>query len=123
MNLKAEFLEDQKAKTEEIETILKEFLPREEGYQKIIMEAMGYSLLAGGKRLRPMLMKEVYLLFSEGTENLEEKKALHAFMAAQEMIHTYSLVHDDLPAMDDDEYRRGRKTTHVVFGEDMQFRQ
>ncbi len=119
MNLKAEFLEDQKAKTEEIETILKEFLPREEGYQKIIMEAMGYSLLAGGKRLRPMLMKEVYLLFSEGTENLEEKKALHAFMAAQEMIHTYSLVHDDLPAMDDDEYRRGRKTTHVVFGEDM----
>ena len=66
-----------------------------------------------------MLMKEVYLLFSEGTENLEEKKALHAFMAAQEMIHTYSLVHDDLPAMDDDEYRRGRKTTHVVFGEDM----
>ena len=57
MNLKAEFLEDQKAKTEEIETILKEFLPREEGYQKIIMEAMGYSLLAGGKRLRPMLMK------------------------------------------------------------------
>lgn len=119
MNLKAEFLEDQKAKTEEIETILKEFLPREEGYQKIIMEAMGYSLLAGGKRLRPMLMKEVYLLFSEGTENLEEKKALHAFMVAQEMIHTYSLVHDDLPAMDDDEYRRGRKTTHVVFGEDM----
>ena len=119
MNLKAEFLEDQKAKTEEIETILKEFLPREEGYQKIIMEAMGYSLLAGGKRLRPMLMKEVYLLFSEGTENLEEKKALHAFMAAQEMIHTYSLVHDDLPAMDDDEYRRVRKTTHVVFGEDM----
>ena len=119
MNLKAEFLEDQKAKTEEIETILKEFLPREEGYQKIIMEAMGYSLLAGGKRLRPMLMKEVYLLFSEGTENPEEKKALHAFMAAQEMIHTYSLVHDDLPAMDDDEYRRGRKTTHVVFGEDM----
>ena len=119
MNLKAEFLEDQKAKTEEIETILKEFLPREEGYQKIIMEAMGYSLLAGGKRLRPMLMKEVYLLFSEGTENLEEKKALHAFMAAQEMIHTYSLVHDELPAMDDDEYRRGRKTTHVVFGEDM----
>ncbi len=119
MNLKAEFLEDQKAKTEEIETILKEFLPREEGYQKIIMEAMGYSLLAGGKRLRPMLMKEVYLLFSEGTENLEEKKALHAFMAAQEMIHTYSLVHDDLPAMDNDEYRRGKKTTHIVYGEDI----
>ncbi len=119
MNLKAEFLENQKTKVEEIEMVLKEYLPEEEGHQKIIMEAMGYSLLAGGKRLRPMLMKEVWQLFSEGKESPEEKKALHAFMAAQEMIHTYSLVHDDLPAMDNDEYRRGRKTTHVVFGEDM----
>lgn len=119
MNLKADFLESQKAKVEEIETILKSFLPKEEGYQKIIMEAMAYSLLAGGKRLRPMLMKEVYQLFSEGGSGTEEEKALHAFMAAQEMIHTYSLVHDDLPAMDNDDYRRGRKTTHVVFGEDM----
>lgn len=119
MNLKAEFLECQKAKTEEIEAILREFLPKEEGYQRIIMEAMGYSLLAGGKRLRPMLMKETYLLFSGGKERPEDMGALHAFMAAQEMIHTYSLVHDDLPAMDNDDYRRGRKTTHVVYGEDM----
>ena len=119
MNLKLKFLESQKKKVEEIEEILREFLPKEEGYQKVIMEAMGYSLLAGGKRLRPMLMKETYLLFSGGEERPQEKDALHAFMAAQEMIHTYSLVHDDLPAMDDDEYRRGRKTTHVVFGEDM----
>lgn len=132
MNLKAEFPECQKAKVEEIEKILKEFLPKEEGYQKIIMEAMGYSLLAGGKRLRPMLMKETYLLFSDGEtktegeegsefneEDGQSEKALHAFMAAQEMIHTYSLVHDDLPAMDNDDYRRGRKTTHVVYGEDM----
>lgn len=119
MNLKAEFLECQKAKVEEIEKILREFLPKEEGYQKIIMEAMGYSLLAGGKRLRPMLMKETYLLFSKGKEQPEDMRALHAFMAAQEMIHTYSLVHDDLPAMDNDDYRRGRKTTHVVYGEDM----
>ncbi len=119
MNLKAEFLEIQKTKVEEIETIIREFLPKEEGYQRIIMEAMSYSLLAGGKRLRPMLMKETYLLFSGGSVRPEEKGALHAFMAAQEMIHTYSLVHDDLPAMDDDDYRRGRKTTHVVYGEDM----
>ena len=117
MSLKAEFLDCQKKKVEEIEAVLRRFLPKEEGYQKMIMEAMAYSLLAGGKRLRPMLMKETYLLFSEG--DVKEEMALHAFMAAQEMIHTYSLVHDDLPAMDNDDYRRGRKTTHVVFGEDM----
>ena len=69
--------------------------------------------MAGGKRLRPMLMKESYALFGGEGEIIEP------FMAAIEMIHTYSLVHDDLPAMDNDEYRRGRKTTHVVYGEDM----
>ncbi len=119
MNLKHKFLECQKKKVEEIERILREFLPEEEGHQKVIMEAMAYSLMGGGKRLRPMLMRETYLLFSGGEERPKERRVLHAFMAAQEMIHTYSLVHDDLPAMDDDEYRRGRKTTHVVFGEDM----
>ena len=77
------------------------------------MEAMEYSLMAGGKRLRPMLMMETYRLFGGETE------VIYPFMAAMEMIHTYSLVHDDLPAMDNDEYRRGRKTTHVVYGEDM----
>lgn len=81
--------------------------------RKLIMEAMGYSLLAGGKRLRPMLMKETYTLFGG------HSKVIEPFMAAIEMVHTYSLVHDDLPAMDNDEYRRGRKTTHVVYGEDM----
>lgn len=119
MNLKAEFLETQKLKVEEIEKILKEFLPKEEGYQRVIMEAMAYSLMAGGKRLRPMLMRETCLLFSGGEGNAGDMGVLHAFMAAQEMIHTYSLVHDDLPAMDNDDYRRGRKTTHVVYGEDM----
>ncbi len=113
MNSKDRFSEQQKAKVREIEEILKTFLPKEEGYQKIIMEAMEYSLLAGGKRLRPMLMQETFLLYN-GTA-----KSLRPFMAAQEMIHTYSLVHDDLPAMDNDDYRRGRKTTHVVYGEDM----
>ena len=100
-------------KVREIEEILKSYLPEQNGYQRIIMDAMEYSLMAGGKRLRPMLMRETYRLFG-GTE-----KVIEPFMAAQEMIHTYSLVHDDLPAMDDDELRRGRKTTHVVYGEDM----
>ena len=107
------FKEEYQNRIRSIENILKKYLPRQEGYQKIIMEAMEYSLMAGGKRLRPMLMKESYALFGGEGEIIEP------FMAAIEMIHTYSLVHDDLPAMDNDEYRRGRKTTHVVYGEDM----
>ena len=100
-------------KIQQIEDVLKKYLPEQSGYQKEIMGAMEYSVMAGGKRLRPMLMKETYKLFG-GTENIIEP-----FMAALEMIHTYSLVHDDLPAMDNDDYRRGRKTTHVVYGEAM----
>ena len=100
-------------KVQNIERIIKKFLPREEGYQNTVLQAMNYSMLAGGKRLRPMLMQEVFEAFG-GTGNVVEP-----FMAAIEMIHTYSLVHDDLPAMDNDEYRRGRKTTHVVYGEAM----
>lgn len=100
-------------KIQDIERVLTKYLPQQSGFQKLIMEAMEYSLMAGGKRLRPMLMKETYELFG-GTDEVIEP-----FMAALEMIHTYSLVHDDLPAMDNDEYRRGRKTTHVVYGEAM----
>lgn len=96
-----------------IEEILRKYLPEKTGYQKIIMDAMEYSLMAGGKRLRPMLMQESFRIFGG------EGEVIEPFMAAIEMIHTYSLVHDDLPAMDNDEYRRGRKTTHVVYGEDM----
>ena len=107
------FKEEYQNRIGSIENILKKYLPPQEGYQKIIMEAMEYSLMAGGKRLRPMLMKESYALFGG------EGGIIEPFMAAIEMIHTYSLVHDDLPAMDNDEYRRGRKTTHVVYGEDM----
>ena len=107
------FKEERIGKITAIEQILKKYLPVKEGLQKEIMEAMEYSLLAGGKRLRPMLMRETYVLFG-GDEELIEP-----FMAAIEMIHTYSLVHDDLPAMDNDDYRRGRKTTHVVYGEAM----
>ena len=82
--------------------------------EKLIAEAMRYSLLAGGKRLRPILMQETYRMFGgSGTQFIEP------FMAAMELIHTYSLVHDDLPAMDNDEYRRGRKTTWAVYGDAM----
>ena len=107
------FKETLNEKTVRIEEILAKFLPEEQGYQKTVIEAMNYSILAGGKRLRPMLMEETWEMFG-GTGELVEP-----FMAAIEMIHNYSLVHDDLPAMDNDEYRRGRKTTHVVYGEGM----
>ena len=101
-------------KTAEIEKILTRYLPREEGYAKTVAQAMNYSLMAGGKRLRPLLMQETYGLFGGKEDSLIEP-----FMAAIEMIHTYSLVHDDLPAMDNDKYRRGRKTTWAVYGEGM----
>lgn len=100
-------------RVDEIEQIIKRYLPAEEGWQKTIMEAMNYSILAGGKRLRPMLMSETYRLFGG------KSKVIEPFMAAMEMIHTYSLVHDDLPAMDNDALRRGLPTVHVKFGEDM----
>ena len=99
--------------TTQVEAIITKYLPEETGYQKTVMEAMNYSFLAGGKRLRPMLMQETYRLFDGKSDIIEP------FMAAIEMIHTYSLIHDDLPAMDNDDYRRGRKTTHVVYGEAM----
>lgn len=100
-------------KTDAIEQILKQYLPEEKGYQKTVLEAMNYSLLAGGKRLRPMLMQETFQMFGG------RGKCVEPFMAAIEMIHTYSLVHDDLPAMDNDEYRRGKKTTWKVYGNAM----
>lgn len=109
MNFQAELQQ----RTRQIEAVLASYLPREEGLQKTVLEAMNYSVNAGGKRLRPMLLQESCRLFGG-----EDAKAA-PFMAALEMIHTYSLVHDDLPAMDNDEYRRGKKTTHAVYGEAM----
>ena len=97
----------------QIEGVLAEYLPREEGYQRTVLEAMNYSVTAGGKRLRPMLMQETYRLFGGSSRVIEQ------FMAAMEFIHTYSLVHDDLPAMDNDELRRGRTTTWKAYGEAM----
>ena len=100
-------------RAESINQILEKYLPEEEGFQKTIFEAMNYSVRVGGKRLRPMLMEATYMLFGGSDE------VIYPFMAAIEFIHTYSLVHDDLPAMDNDEYRRGQKTTHVAYGEAM----
>ena len=107
------FQDELKKRTEEINKVIESYLPAEEGFAKTMAQAMNYSILAGGKRLRPMLILETLRLFGG------EEKLAYPFMAAMEMIHTYSLVHDDLPAMDNDEYRRGRKTTHIVYGEAM----
>ncbi len=107
------FRQELQKRTTAIEDLLKQYLPAEEGYQKTVIEAMNYSLMAGGKRLRPMLMQETYRMLGG------EDDIIEPFMAAIEMIHTYSLVHDDLPAMDNDEYRRGRKTTWSVYGDGM----
>lgn len=104
---------ERKEKAEKIEAVIGTYLPKEEGYQKKVEEAMNYSVLAGGKWLRPMLLEETYKMFGG------EGRVVEPFMASIEMVHTYSLVHDDLPCMDNDEYRRGRKTTHVVYGEGM----
>ena len=110
---KSQFMEELQQKVEHINDVLEKFLPTEEGQQRIIFEAMNYSVRAGGKRVRPVLMEETYHMFGGSSAVIEP------FMAAIEMIHTYSLVHDDLPAMDNDEYRRGKKTTHAVYGEAM----
>ena len=101
-------------KTKAVEAVIRAYAPEETGFYKTVCQAMNYSLLAGGKRLRPMLMEETWRLFGG-----EDAALIRPFMAAIEMIHTYSLIHDDLPALDNDDYRRGKKTSHKVFGEAM----
>ena len=108
-----EFAEELKNKTEQIEQRIFAYMPKESSFQKTVIDAMQYTMEAGGKRIRPMLMVETYHLFGG------KDKFIEPFMAAIEMIHTYSLIHDDLPALDNDDYRRGRKTAHVVYGEAM----
>ena len=108
------FKQEQEENISYVEDVLKNYLPKNPSFQKTIYDAMEYSVMAGGKRLRPMMMYQAYKMFGG-----EDKELIEPFMAAIEMIHTYSLVHDDIPAMDNDTYRRGRKTTHVVYGEDM----
>ncbi len=108
-----DFREEVAARTRRVQEVVDSYLPSEEGLQKTVIEAMNYSVRAGGKRLRPMMMWETYRMFGG------RSKVIEPFMAAIEMIHTYSLVHDDLPAMDNDEFRRGKKTTHAQYGEAM----
>ena len=107
------FKDELQARTAEANEVIKEYLPRSRGFSTELADAMSYSLMAGGKRIRPVLMKAVFDLF-EG-----EGWIVEPFMAAIEMIHTHSLVHDDLPAIDNDDYRRGRLTTHKIYGENM----
>lgn len=103
-----------KQKTDEVNCILEVYLPERMEQNGVIQEAMRYSVKAGGKRLRPLILLEVCRLFSQDETVL---KTASCFATALEMIHTYSLVHDDLPAMDNDEYRRGMLTTHAKYGE------
>lgn len=102
-----------KSRADRIDGIVAGYLPKAEGFPRTVCEAMNYSVEAGGKRLRPMLMEAVFRLFGGDSD------VIKPFMAAIEMIHTYSLIHDDLPALDNDDYRRGRQTSHVVYGEAM----
>jgi len=106
-----EFDEQRKQKTEEVNRILVRYFPEETGEEHLLCEAMNYSVSAGGKRLRPVLLLETFRMFGGADSSAEP------FAAAIELIHTYSLVHDDLPAMDNDRYRRGKLTTHAKFGE------
>ncbi|MCD7735858.1 MAG: polyprenyl synthetase family protein [Lachnospiraceae bacterium] len=102
-----------KKRVTEIKSVIQDYLPQEEGYQRTLLEAVDYSMLVGGKKLRPLLMQQTYVMFGGTSE------VIWPFVVAIEMIHTQSLVHDDLPALDNDEYRRGKKTTHAVYGEAM----
>lgn len=107
-----DFKTELNCKVNETFSLIKTFIPEEEGLQKRVAQAMNYSFNSGGKRLRPLFMLESYRLF--GGEDLSR---IAPFMAAIEMIHTYSLIHDDLPAMDNDDFRRNRPTNHKMFDE------
>ncbi len=104
-------------KAKEAEKLILPFLPAEEGVQKTVFSAMRYAVGTGGKRIRPILMREAFLLFAEEEKDPKQAQVLYAFMAALEMIHTSSLIHDDLPEMDNDDLRRGRPTCHKVYGQ------
>ena len=108
-----QFMQQVEKNRNEVENLIRPFFPVSLGLPDTVIQAMLYSLDAPGKRLRPIIMRETYRLFGgKGT-------IIEPFMAAIEMIHTYSLIHDDLPAMDNDDYRRGRLTNHKVYGDAM----
>ena len=104
-------------KKEAVETILQSFLAEEKGIDRIGREAMNYSLMAPGKRIRPILVEEAFFLCCKEEEKEVLLPILHSFMAAIEMIHSFSLCHDDLPAMDNDRVRRGQDSTWAHFSE------
>ena len=108
-----EYQDEMKARIQHVNAVIRDYMPKEAGFQKTLLTAMNYSIEAGGKRLRPIMLECTYQMFG-GSVALAGP-----FMAAMEMIHTSSLIHDDLPALDDDSMRRGRKTTHRVYGEAM----
>ncbi|MBO4505957.1 MAG: polyprenyl synthetase family protein [Lachnospiraceae bacterium] len=108
---------DLNTKASQINNILQEYLPEETKEFGDITEAMSYSVLAGGKRLRAIMLIESFRLFNNDSDM--EKMLVHPFAAAIEFIHAYSLVHDDLPSMDNDMYRRGILTTHAKYGHAM----
>ena len=83
----------------------------DKAYQRVLFESMAYSINIGGKRIRPILMLLAYSIYKKDYEKILPVSA------AMEMIHTYSLIHDDLPCMDDDDLRRGKPTNHKVYGE------
>lgn len=106
-----------KEKTEYANKVIERYLPTDEGYLSLLYDAMSYSVKAGGKRLRPIIISTIYNMYG-GTKTAEDSNFLsEPFMAAMEYLHTYSLVHDDLPAIDNDDYRRGELTTHKKYGE------
>ena len=107
------FKEELQIRTEYAEKVIRRWLPKESGFARTMAEAMNYSMCAGGKRLRPILLLETFRMFGE------DEQLAEPFMAGIEMIHTHSLIHDDLPAIDNDDYRRGQLTTHKVYGEAM----
>ena len=110
-----EFKIELKKRQDYVNSVLDKFLPSVEGRQKTVLEAMRYSVTIGGKRLRPILILELYRCFA----SVEKEPRIEPFLAAIEMLHTYSLVHDDLPDMDNDMYRRGQLTTHAKYGSAM----
>ncbi|MBQ7680076.1 MAG: polyprenyl synthetase family protein [Butyrivibrio sp.] len=110
-----EFQRELARRTEDAERVVQAHLPKDLPETRVL-EAMSYSVTAGGKRLRPLLIRAVYDCCVRETGGNPDPQLVEPFMAAMEYIHTYSLVHDDLPAMDNDEYRRGKKTTHAVYG-------
>ena len=107
------FKETLQKKTKEAEEIVLQYLPKEEGFAAQMAQALNYNMTAPGKRLRPDLMMEAYRMYQG------EGMLVNPFMAAMEMIHSHSLIHDALPAVYNDAYRRGRETTHNVNGEAM----